>query len=49
MAQRVQLTATVTENQLGQRLAPALADLFRVESRSRIIEWILEQRVLFNG
>ena len=41
MAQRVQLTATVTENQLGQRLDQALAELFPDYSRSRIKEWIL--------
>ena len=49
MAQRVQLTATVTENQLGQRLDQALAELFPDYSRSRIKEWILDQRVLVNG
>ena len=49
MAQRVQLTATVTENQLGQRLDQALAEMFPDYSRSRIEEWILDQRVLVNG
>jgi 23S rRNA pseudouridine1911/1915/1917 synthase len=49
MAQRVQLTATVTENQLGQRLDQALAELFPDYSRSRIKEWILDQKVLVNG
>ncbi len=49
MAQRVQLTATVSENQLGQRLDQALAELFPDYSRSRIKEWILDQRVLVNG
>lgn len=48
MAQRVQLTATVTENQLGQRLDQALAELFPDYSRSQI-KWILDQRVLVNG
>ncbi|MBJ4718216.1 23S rRNA pseudouridine(1911/1915/1917) synthase RluD, partial [Salmonella enterica subsp. enterica serovar Anatum] len=49
MAQRVQLTATVSENQLGQRLDQALAEMFPDYSRSRIKEWILNQRVLVNG
>ncbi|WP_256743191.1 23S rRNA pseudouridine(1911/1915/1917) synthase RluD, partial [Cronobacter sakazakii] len=49
MAQRVQLTATVSESQLGQRLDQALAELFPDYSRSRIKEWILDQRVLVNG
>lgn len=48
MAQRVQLTATVTENQLGQRLDQALAELFPDYSRSRIKEWILDNRVQVN-
>ena len=48
MAQRVELTATVSENQLGQRLDQALAELFPDYSRSRIKEWILDQRVLVN-
>ncbi len=49
MAQQVQLTATVTESQLGQRLDQALAELFPDYSRSRIKEWILEDRVSVNG
>ncbi|WP_379971900.1 23S rRNA pseudouridine(1911/1915/1917) synthase RluD [Edwardsiella ictaluri] len=49
MAQQVQLTATVTESQLGQRLDQALAELFPDYSRSRIKEWILEGRVSVNG
>ena len=49
MAQRVELTATVSENKLGQRLDQALAELFPDYSRSRIKEWILDQRVLVNG
>jgi 23S rRNA pseudouridine1911/1915/1917 synthase len=49
MAQRVELTATVSENQLGQRLDQALAELFPDYSRSRIKEWILDQRVMVNG
>lgn len=49
MTQRVQLTATVCENQFGQRLDQALAGLFPDYSRSRIKEWILNQFVLVNG
>ncbi|AIJ07517.1 MULTISPECIES: 23S rRNA pseudouridine(1911/1915/1917) synthase RluD [Edwardsiella] len=49
MAQQVQLTATVTESQLGQRLDQTLAELFPDYSRSRIKEWILEGRVSVNG
>ncbi|ACS86625.1 MULTISPECIES: 23S rRNA pseudouridine(1911/1915/1917) synthase RluD [Musicola] len=49
MPQQVQLTATVDESQLGQRLDQALAELFPDYSRSRIKTWILEQRVQING
>ncbi|MGX9255965.1 23S rRNA pseudouridine(1911/1915/1917) synthase RluD [Pantoea ananatis] len=49
MAQQVQLTATVSESQLGQRLDQTLAELFPDYSRSRIKEWILNQRVSVNG
>ncbi|QHB31602.1 23S rRNA pseudouridine(1911/1915/1917) synthase RluD [Yersinia canariae] len=49
MAQQVQLSATVAESQLGQRLDQALAELFPDYSRSRIKEWILEDRVTVNG
>ncbi|MEN4770537.1 23S rRNA pseudouridine(1911/1915/1917) synthase RluD [Duffyella gerundensis] len=49
MAQLVQLTATVSESQLGQRLDQSLAELFPDYSRSRIKEWILERRVTVNG
>ena len=49
MAQQVQLTATVSEAQLGQRLDQTLAELFPDYSRSRIKEWILNQRVSVNG
>ncbi|MCX2959894.1 MAG: 23S rRNA pseudouridine(1911/1915/1917) synthase RluD, partial [Serratia symbiotica] len=38
MAQQVQLTATVSESQLGQRLDQTLAELFPDYSRSRIKE-----------
>ena len=49
MAQQVELTATVTESQLGHRLDQALAELFPDYSRSRIKEWILDDRVKVNG
>ena len=49
MAQQVQLTATVSESQLGQRLDQILAELFPDYSRSRIKEWILARRVPVNG
>ncbi|MXP49602.1 23S rRNA pseudouridine(1911/1915/1917) synthase RluD [Pantoea sp. Eser] len=49
MAQQVQLTATVFESQLGQRLDQSLAELFPDCSRSRIKEWILDRRVTVNG
>lgn len=49
MAQQVQLTATVAESQLGQRLDQALAEMFPDYSRSRIKDWILDARVTVNG
>lgn len=49
MAQQVELTTTVTESQLGHRLDQALAELFPDYSRSRIKEWILDDRVKVNG
>ncbi|MGL9734542.1 MAG: 23S rRNA pseudouridine(1911/1915/1917) synthase RluD [Symbiopectobacterium sp.] len=49
MAQQLKLTATVAESQLGQRLDQALVELFPDYSRSRIKEWILDDRVQING
>ncbi|WP_413483645.1 23S rRNA pseudouridine(1911/1915/1917) synthase RluD [Morganella psychrotolerans] len=49
MAQEIQLTATIDDSQLGQRLDQALAELFPDYSRSRIKEWILDNRVQVNG
>ncbi|WP_353244668.1 23S rRNA pseudouridine(1911/1915/1917) synthase RluD [Providencia sp.] len=49
MAQQVQLSATIAESQLGQRLDQALAELFPDYSRSRIKEWVLDDRVQVNG
>ncbi|AJJ09583.1 ribosomal large subunit pseudouridine synthase D [Yersinia rohdei] len=49
MAQQVQLSATVAESQLGQRLDQALAELFPDYSRSRIKDWILDDKVTVDG
>ncbi|WP_087019099.1 23S rRNA pseudouridine(1911/1915/1917) synthase RluD [Thaumasiovibrio subtropicus] len=49
MAQQIELTATVAPSQLGQRLDQALAELFPDYSRSRIKDWILEERVFLEG
>ncbi len=49
MAQQLQLNATVADSQLGQRLDQAVAEMFPDYSRSRIKEWILDNRVQVNG
>lgn len=49
MSQHIQLVATVENSQLGQRLDQALAELFPDYSRSRIKEWILDDRVKVNN
>lgn len=49
MAQQLELISTVNENQLGQRLDQALAELFPDYSRSRIKEWILADKVSVDG
>jgi 23S rRNA pseudouridine1911/1915/1917 synthase len=49
MSQALNLTAEVTEQQLGFRLDKALASLFPDYSRTRIKEWILEDMVAING
>ncbi|OTA17968.1 ribosomal large subunit pseudouridine synthase C [Xenorhabdus vietnamensis] len=49
MAQQIRLNAIVAESQLGQRLDQALAELFPDYSRSRIKEWILDNKVQVNG
>lgn len=49
MAQQLQLQSQILESQLGQRLDQALAELFPDYSRSRIKEWILDNRVQVNG
>ncbi|MDC0612284.1 23S rRNA pseudouridine(1911/1915/1917) synthase RluD [Vibrio sp.] len=49
MAQQIELKNTVKENQLGQRLDQAIAELFSDFSRSRLKEWLLEGKVTLNG
>lgn len=49
MAQQIQLTNTVKDSQLGQRLDQAVAELFGDFSRSRIKEWLLEGKISVNG
>lgn len=48
MSQQIRLNATVADSQLGQRLDQALAELFPDYSRSRIKEWILDNRVQYS-
>ena len=48
MSQQIRLNATVADSQLGQCLDQALAELFPDYSRSRIKEWILDNRVQVN-
>ena len=48
MSQQIRLNATVADSQLGQRLDQALVELFPDYSRSRIKEWILDNRVQVN-
>lgn len=49
MSQQLNLTAEVTDQQLGFRLDQALASLFPDYSRSRIKEWILADMVKVDG
>ncbi|MGL4859865.1 MAG: 23S rRNA pseudouridine(1911/1915/1917) synthase RluD [Enterobacteriaceae bacterium] len=49
MAQPVQLIITISPTQLGQRLDQALAELLPEYSRSRIKEWIVDNRVQVDG
>ncbi|EKO3965267.1 23S rRNA pseudouridine(1911/1915/1917) synthase RluD [Vibrio fluvialis] len=49
MTQQIELTHTVKESQLGQRLDQAVAELFTDFSRSRLKEWLLEGKVMVNG
>ncbi|MEI8610940.1 pseudouridine synthase [Enterovibrio sp. Hal110] len=49
MAQYLELSSTVSDSQLGQRLDQALAELFPDYSGSRIKEWILADKVSVDG
>lgn len=49
MAQQIELTQTVKESQLGQRLDQAVAELFTDFSRSRLKEWLLDGKITVNG
>ncbi|MEH0666993.1 23S rRNA pseudouridine(1911/1915/1917) synthase RluD [Vibrio scophthalmi] len=49
MAQQIELTNTVKDSQLGQRLDQAIAELFADFSRSRLKEWLLEGKVSVDG
>ncbi|NLS12217.1 23S rRNA pseudouridine(1911/1915/1917) synthase RluD [Vibrio sp. SM6] len=49
MAQQIELTNTVKDSQLGQRLDQAIAELFADFSRSRLKEWLVDGRVAVNG
>ncbi|UAB70959.1 23S rRNA pseudouridine(1911/1915/1917) synthase RluD [Vibrio sp. SCSIO 43132] len=49
MAQQIELTSTVKDNQLGQRLDQAVAELFSDFSRSRLKEWLKEGKIQVDG
>ncbi|MGI3026810.1 23S rRNA pseudouridine(1911/1915/1917) synthase RluD, partial [Vibrio cholerae] len=49
MAQQIELTHTVKESQLGQRLDQVVAELVTDFSRSRLEEWLLRGKVMVNG
>lgn len=49
MAQQIELTDTVKDSQLGQRLDQAIAELFSDFSRSRLKEWLVDGKVQVNG
>lgn len=49
MAQQIELTNTVKDSQLGQRLDQAVAELFSDFSRSRLKEWLLDGKISVNG
>ncbi|PKF79366.1 23S rRNA pseudouridine(1911/1915/1917) synthase RluD [Vibrio sp. vnigr-6D03] len=49
MAQQIELTSTVKDSQLGQRLDQAVAELFTDFSRSRLKEWLLGGKIQVNG
>ncbi|MDG3087191.1 23S rRNA pseudouridine(1911/1915/1917) synthase RluD [Vibrio hannami] len=49
MAQQIELTSTVKDSQLGQRLDQAIAELFSDFSRSRLKEWLVAGKVQVDG
>ncbi|HAS6169292.1 TPA: 23S rRNA pseudouridine(1911/1915/1917) synthase RluD [Vibrio vulnificus] len=49
MAKQIELTNTVKDSQLGQRLDQAIAELFADFSRSRLKEWLLDGKVTVDG
>ncbi|CAM3169151.1 23S rRNA pseudouridine(1911/1915/1917) synthase RluD [Vibrio diazotrophicus] len=49
MAQQIELTQTVKDSQLGQRLDQAVAELFTDFSRSRLKEWLLDGKITVDG
>ncbi|MDN2481950.1 23S rRNA pseudouridine(1911/1915/1917) synthase RluD [Vibrio agarivorans] len=49
MAQQIELTQTVQDSQLGQRLDQAIAEMFTDFSRSRLKEWLLAGKVSMDG
>ncbi len=49
MSQHIELTGEFQDHQFGQRLDQALAELFPDYSRTRIKEWILQDRVTLDG
>ncbi len=49
MAQQIELTQTVKDSQLGQRLDQAVAELFADFSRSRLKEWLLDGKIAVDG
>ena len=49
MSQAIELTGVFEDRHYGKRLDQALSDLFPDYSRTRIKEWILEERVTLDG
>ena len=49
MSQAIELTGVFEDSHYGKRLDQALSDLFPDYSRTRIKEWILENRVTLDG
>jgi 23S rRNA pseudouridine1911/1915/1917 synthase len=49
MAQKIELTDTIKESQLGQRIDQAVAELFTDFSRARVKEWILNGYIFMDG